>query len=258
MIYRELGRSGLQISLLSLGGVKFGRNTQVSYPHNFALPDDAQLRSLLDTAHRLGVNMLDTAPAYGDSEVRIGKLLPSSQDWCICTKVGEEFDGQRSHFNFSAAHCYFSIERSRQRLRREVLDLVLVHSDGNDLEIITHSGIMESLQKCKDQGKIRAFGISLKNIDVLPLVMHRCDVVMLEYALTLEPQQRQAINDALYATSAAGCGILIKKALASGHALTPLNHLRFAAAHPAINSVVVGTLNAQHLHDNVHAVCMNG
>ncbi|MNH46170.1 Aldo/keto reductase family protein [compost metagenome] len=56
--------------------------------------------------------------------------------WVIVSKVGEEFEDGRSRFDFSAAHTRFSIERSLKRLETDCIDLVLVHSDGNDLHIL--------------------------------------------------------------------------------------------------------------------------
>ena len=64
---RTLGRTDIAVSALGLGTVKLGRNRGVRYPQPFALPDDRAARALLDAARELGVNLLDTAPAYGAS-----------------------------------------------------------------------------------------------------------------------------------------------------------------------------------------------
>ncbi len=69
------------------------------------IPDAAAAANLIAFAKDLGINLLDTAPAYGNSEERLGQLLQGQRDdWIICTKVGEEFDNGASHFDFSAAH----------------------------------------------------------------------------------------------------------------------------------------------------------
>src|SRR5690606_39506858 len=73
-LHRPLGNTGLQASPLGLGTVKIGRNQGVKYPSGFDLPDDGQVRDLLALARGLGINLLDTAPAYGTSEERLGPL----------------------------------------------------------------------------------------------------------------------------------------------------------------------------------------
>src|SRR5690606_15619655 len=86
---RPLGQTGLTVSALGLGTVKFGRNTGVKYPRSFELPDRSAAANLLSLARDLGINLLDTAPAYGESEERLGELLQGQrQDWLICTKAG--------------------------------------------------------------------------------------------------------------------------------------------------------------------------
>ena len=118
MELRALGRTGLQVSPVGLGTVKFGRNQQVKYPRGFDLPDDAHLRDLLAVARELGINLLDTAPAYGSAEERLGALLDHADDWVIVTKVGEAFEHGASRFDFSAAGTRASVERSLRRVTK--------------------------------------------------------------------------------------------------------------------------------------------
>ena len=63
MEFVKLGNTGLQVSVLGLGTVKFGRSLGVKYPNPFAIPDDRQLLNILDCAADIGINLLDTAPA---------------------------------------------------------------------------------------------------------------------------------------------------------------------------------------------------
>src|SRR3546814_522817 len=129
-----------QVSPLGLGTVKLGRDQGVKYPNGFQIPDDDEARMLLKLARDLGINLIDTAPAYGRSEERLGPLLRGQrQDWVIVSKVGEEFSDGQSHHDFSAAHTRLSVERSLKRLETDYIDLVLVHSDGNDLAILNDS-----------------------------------------------------------------------------------------------------------------------
>ncbi len=165
---RELGSTGLSISALGLGTVKLGRNEGVKYPSEFTIPDDRAAADLLALARDLDINLIDTAPAYGNSEERLGALLQGQRgDWIICSKVGEEFCEGQSSFDFSPEHTRFSVERSLRRLGTEVIDIVLVHSDGNDARIIDEFGTLEALADLKQRGLIRAFGMSTKTVAVV-------------------------------------------------------------------------------------------
>ena len=97
-----LGSTGINISSLTLGTVKFGRNTNVKYPKKFDLPDIKTCGYLLDLAYDLGFNIIDTAPAYGLSEQIIGELLKTRkhQGWVICTKGGENYNTKTQLSNY--------------------------------------------------------------------------------------------------------------------------------------------------------------
>ncbi len=86
----------------------------------------------------------------------------------IVSKVGEEFDNGQSSHDFSAGHTRRSVERSLKRLETDFLDLVLVHSDGNDLAILNDAEVYQTLADLKREGKIRGFGFSGKTVATLP------------------------------------------------------------------------------------------
>jgi len=249
MQQRPLGNSGITVSALGLGTVKLGRNTSLRYPSAFTIPNRSEAAQLLDTAADLGINLLDTAPAYGSSEQLLGDILQGQREkWVLTTKVGESFDGSVSRFDFSAAAITASITRSLANLRTEVLDIVLIHSSGDDLAILEHSAALDCLQSLKAQGLIRAVGISHKTIaGGLRAIELGCDVIMA--TLNLAEQQQLAV---IAAAQQAGCGVLVKKALASGHAGSA--SLAFASTCEGVSSVVVGTINPQHLRANAEVV----
>lgn len=249
MIMRPLGRSGLEASLLALGTVKIGRNTAVRYPRPFDLPDDDAVVALLDEAAALGINLIDTAPAYGDSEARLGQLLPRSRgNFLLATKVGEEFDGATSHYDFSTESIRRSVHRSLDRLGRSRLDIVCIHSDGNDRRILESGDCLATLRSLKSQGLIRAIGLSAKSSDgVLAAIEFGLDVVM----ATLNPAWRDELP-AIAEAGNAGIGVLVKKAMASGHASSEA--LDWVARQRGVSCIVTGTINPQHLRENAAAV----
>lgn len=245
--YRTLGESDILVSPIGLGSVKFGRNTGVKYPEAFAIPDDDDLKTLLDLARELGINYLDTAPAYADSETKLGKLLAHSRDyWCISTKVGEYYQSGRSHYDFSAAATQTSIEASLKNLRTDVLDLVFVHSDGDDERVITQTDVLESLQNLKDKGLIKLIGYSGKSETECLLAMNYVDIFM----ITLNEQDQSQVP-LIQACQQYNKGVVIKKALASGYSTDTNAALNFAVNFPGVTSVIVGTINPDHLKENV-------
>lgn len=250
-LHRPLGNTGLIVSPLGLGTVKLGRDQGVKYPNGFTIPDDAAARALLDQARALGINLIDTAPAYGVSEQRLGPLLRGQrEDWVIVSKVGEEFDSGQSRFDFSPAHTRLSVERSLQRLETDRIDLVLVHSDGNDVAILRDSGVYETLAELKREGKLRAFGLSGKTVEGGLLALERGDCAMVTYNLAELGEQAVLDHAATH-----GKGILIKKALASGHAVLagedPVRaSFELVFGHPGVTAAIVGTINPQHLAAN--------
>lgn len=243
---RALGNTGLEVPLLSLGTVKFGRNTGVKYPSGFELPSDKEIVRLLEIARDAGMNLIDTAPAYGTSETRLGRLLPGSRDdWLICTKAGESFKEHRSGYDFSGTAIEASVRQSLVNLRTDYLDMVLIHSDGADLDILNGTDAVESLTRLKDQGLIRLIGMSTKTVAGGLLALDSCDVLMVTCNL-----QEQSQLPVIHAAADAGRGILVKKALASGHADAAAS-LAFVLDEPGVHSVIVGTINPNHLQDNI-------
>lgn len=254
--HRALGNTGLTVSPLGLGTVKLGRDQGVKYPTGFTIPGDDEARLLLAQARDLGINLIDTAPAYGCSEERLGPLLRGQRDaWVIVSKVGEEFESGQSRFDFSAAHTRRSVERSLQRLQTDRLEMVLVHSDGNDLDILEHCEVYQTLAALKQEGKILAFGLSGKTAAGGLKALEQGDCAMVTYNLK-EQHERPVID---YAATH-GKAILVKKALASGHVclapgVDPVRaSFELLFSHPGVSSAIVGTINPLHLTHNAATV----
>jgi len=252
---RPLGKTGIEVSALGLGTVKLGRDQGVKYPCDFSIPDDSSARELLSQARGLGINLIDTAPAYGSSEERLGVLLKGQrEDWIICSKVGEEFDKGQSHFDFTAEHTRYSVQRSLQRLATDRIDIVLVHSDGNDMAIIEQLGTLQVLAELKKEGLIRAFGVSSKTVEGGLAAAAASDVVMLTY--NLDQKEEQPVLDAC---ARLNTGALIKKALASGHLADNYSDpvqasMDLVFGHPGTSAAIIGTITPAHLENNVAAV----
>ncbi len=252
---RCLGQTGILVSPLGLGTVKLGRDQQVKYPYAFKIPDDQQVQHLLATAAELGINVIDTAPAYGHSEERLGKLLAQRQQWVIVSKVGEAFENGQSHFDFSAQKTRTTIENSLRKLKTDYLDVVLVHSDGNDQKIIEDEEVIDCLFQLKQKGYIRAVGMSGKTTHGGLWTVEHMDVVM-----ATRNEQDHTDDAVLDRALELKKGVIIKKGLQSGHADRKAGGSGIATAieyvfsHPAVSSLITGTINPDHLRENAQQV----
>ena len=252
---RKLGSTGIDISVIGLGTVKLGRDQAVKYPTGFTIPNDDEVRNLLSLTQDLGINFIDTAPAYGNSEERLGQLMTNPNDWVIMTKVGEIFENGKSSFDFSAKHTRMSVERSLKRLKRDSLDLVLVHSNGDDMHIINNEGALEELDKLKSEGLIQSYGMSTKTVEGGMWVVENTDVVM----ATLNLSESKDVG-VIQRAAELNKGVVIKKGLQSGHAdksaggggvESAFEHI---FSHQGVSSVIVGTINPKHLKQNIDVV----
>lgn len=245
----QLGLTDLSISPIGLGTVKFGRNQGVKYPEGFDIPEEDELAELLSLAKSLGINTLDTAPAYGTSEERLGRLLQGQRDdWVIIGKAGEEFENGESSYNFTPDHFEISLERSLKRLNVNHIDALLIHSDGSDTEILQNDALIRKLHDFKAQGMIKAHGASTKTVEGGKLALDLLDMVMAMH----NPEYTEEKEVLDYADEM-GKGVLLKKVFASGHSATPEESLRFVFDHPGTSAAIIGTINPEHLKQNVEA-----
>jgi aryl-alcohol dehydrogenase-like predicted oxidoreductase len=244
MVRRQLGRTGLTVSSVALGTTKLGRNTGVKYPVDFALPSDQEVAALLESAYQLGVNLIDTAPAYGESERRLGPFIENHRDEIVlCTKCGEQYLNGRSVYDFSAQAILASVEQSLRRLRTDHVDILLLHSDGHDVDILTQTDAIDTLSRLKKSGKIRAAGISAKTKAGILEASRTLDVIMAPFS-----QKESSLAEALAEVQGRGLGVLAIKGLFSGH-LEAGPAIAFVLRQPFIDTLVVGTIDPAHLKE---------
>ena len=116
---RRLGR--FEVSVVGLGSNNFGTT--------FATPVDARgTRQVADAALEAGVNLIDTADVYGDSEAYLGEALRGRRDdVVVATKFGGQFGPDPSHRGASAQWITQAVEGSLQRLQTDRIDLYQLH-----------------------------------------------------------------------------------------------------------------------------------
>ena len=226
------------------GTVKLGRDTQLKTPAH-TLPSDAEAETLIRQMTELGIRAFDTAPAYGSSEIRLGAAPNHSIN--ISTKVGEIHQHGQSHFDFSAEAVTQSLKRSQQRLKREHLDLVYLHAPNNDLDILKHTEAWTTLLDAQHAGIIKQVGLSGKSTAAAKWAFdHHADALMVPWN-----RQDQSHAEILDEAAARSIKIFVKKGLNSGQ-LPAAASLQWMLEDPRIHAVVVGSLNPEHMHQNLN------
>jgi aryl-alcohol dehydrogenase-like predicted oxidoreductase len=157
MEYRQLGNSGLMVSVLTMGTMTFGGKG------NFAKVGDVSaddVRRLIDMVADAGVNLLDTANVYslGRSEEMIGEAMPKRKPgMLIATKARFAMGSGPNDRGASRAHLIEACEASLKRLRTDVIDLYQLHQwDG----LTPLEETMEALDSLVRAGKVRYIGCS--------------------------------------------------------------------------------------------------
>jgi len=172
---RTLGKTGLQLPILSFGASSLGAE--------FRGIDIQEAMRAVRVALDCGMNLVDTSPFYGRgmSEVLLGVVLQDvpRDSYLLSSKLGRYDVG---HFDFSARRVVESVDVSLKRMRTDHLDLCLCH----DLEFVEMSQIVEetlpALRKLQAQGKVRFVGVSGYPMKMFRYVLERAPIdVLLSY-----------------------------------------------------------------------------
>ncbi|GAA2600965.1 aldo/keto reductase [Winogradskya consettensis] len=157
MEYRQLGRSGLRISVLTMGTMTFGGKG------NFAMvgsTDVAEARRQVDQCLDAGINIIDTADVYSDglSEEIVGEVLDGRRDdVLVATKVRMPMGSGPNDAGLSRHHIVAGCEASLRRLRTDHIDLYQVHEWDGQTPL---EETLEALDLLVQQGKVRYVGAS--------------------------------------------------------------------------------------------------
>lgn len=206
MNYRQLGKTDLRISELSFGtwaiGGAWGK-----------LNDKEALRAL-ERAMDEGVNFFDTADVYGDghSEELLAKATKGKEDSIhIATKfcrAGDIHDPETYSLERVMEYC----EDSLRRLNRNQIDLYQIHCP--PMEILQDGRVFEALEKLKEQGKIRYYGVSVETVEEGLYCLEHTNISSLQVIFNIFRQK--PLEGLFQRAHENGVGILARVPLASG------------------------------------------
>lgn len=207
MNYRTLGKTGFEISEVSLGtwqlGGKWGQGMD---------PEIAQ--NTLEEAFANGVNFIDTADVYKDtqSEIEVGKAIrKADQRIYVATKCGRQISPHTNE-NYTPEVLRGYVEDSLKRLNVEVLDLIQLHCPPT--EVYYRPEIFGEFEKMKDEGKILNLGVSIEKVEEGLKAIEYNNVTTLQVIYNMF---RQRPHEELFPKAAKNnVGIIVRVPLASG------------------------------------------
>ena len=280
MDYRPLGRTGLNVSRLSLGGSALGR---VETPEA-----EAEGHRAVHAALDLGINLIDTSPYYGATraETVLGRALRGVRRdrYLLATKVGRY--GWRD-FDFSAARVTRSFEESCARLGVETIDLLQCHDiEFGDLRQVA-TETLPALAKLRAAGRIRHIGITGLPLAIYPAVLDAvpagavdtilsyCHYMLSDDSLSGLLPGLRARGIGVINAAPTGMGLLTEAGPPAWHFATPgviagcrravefcraegvdivKLCIQFSTGNPDIATTLVGTANSAEIRSNVAAL----
>ncbi len=284
MDYRRLGRTELHVPALALGTVELGLDYGIAVPGEFGRPAEAEAIRLVHSALDSGMNLIDTARAYGESEAVLGRALRGRRaEVVLATKVRtQRDDGTTPAGPELRQHMQASLETSLRLLQTDYVDIWQVHNV--DTALLAQRELLgQVFAEARSSGKARAIGGSTYGVEMPMTAIESGLFDMLQVTYSVLDQR---LSDQLLPTAAErDIGIVVRSILLKG-ALTArgdylpdhLAELRersrqfrelvtysdlgispvqvavaFGLAHPQIHSVLVGVRSEQELREALSA-----
>lgn len=270
MEYRTLGKTGLRVSEVGYGAAQIG---------NINMPED-RVEEVLNAVLEAGINFIDTAAMYGQSEARIGKFISRRRDeFILATKCGDyvgETDGQYHIVrDYSRDGILRTIDQSRKKLNLDMIDIVQFHGlpDPDDDEVA-----FEALLDARERGWTRFVGVSADgNAAAAAALRWPLDTQEFTYNILYQ----ESADNLMPALKSQGMGTIIKRPISNAvwqqkerpegdymggpwdrAQSIPLAELagempilefvlRFTLSHPDVCTAIIGSTNPDHIRANV-------
>lgn len=269
MQQQALGKTGLTVSRLGVGLAEIG--------FELSFEQEQEASQVLNTALDNGITFLDTAACYGISEELIGRTVSQRRsEFVLASKCGHVAGGYQGEA-WTRQTVRDSIERSLQRMKTDVIDLMQLHSCG--IDVLEKGEVIDELQIARAAGKVRFIGYSGDNEAAAWAVNSgQFDTLQTSFNLVDQHARTQLFDQ----VKAQQMGLIIKRPIANGAWRAngvPTNYsaeyyrragimqqdgplpgaadnpiwlaLSFALAHDAVDTAIVGTRNPAHMRSNI-------
>lgn len=190
---RRFGKTDMLVSVLGFGGAEIG----------YEKTEEGTVGKLLNAALDAGLNVVDTAECYLDSEVQIGAAIAHRRkDFYLFTKCGHFAEPGSQGSSWSKQALLNSVERSLKRLKTDAVDLLQLHSCS--LDELKKGEVIEALEQAKREGKTRYIGYSgdseaaryaveCGRFDALQTSINICDQECIDLTLGLAKQKELGV-----------------------------------------------------------------
>lgn len=262
---RKFGKTGIEVSVLGFGAMHLG-NAKI---------DDAIADRMLNEVLDLGINLIDTARAYGKSERQIGQFISHRRnEFILSTKVGYDVQWQP---DWSYEAVVGGIDQALKLMKTDYIDIVHLHSCSMD--ILRQGDVIRGLEQKKKEGKVRFIAYSGEN-DALKLAVSSGKFDSIQVSVNICDQR--IIDDPLPEAVEQGLGVIAKRPVANApwrFSSPPVGHysaeywhrlnkmgidrdgmdwlelaLRFSAYTPGVSTCIAGTTNSDHLKENIRTL----
>ena len=273
---QKLGKTGLIATQLGFGAMEIrGGKTWGGREVT-----EEQVENIINAVLDAGINFIDTSPDYGLSEDFIGKYISNRRDeFYLATKCGchmvDKGDVVETSHIWQPKQLEENIESSLRRMKVDYVDVWQLHNP--TVEDFEKGNLLETMQKIKDSGKVRFIGVSSTSPNIEKFIsLNVFDTFQIPYSA-----MNRGHEDAISLAAKAGGGTIIRGGVAQGEPgksgvsteemwgnwnkanldglLEPGQSrtdfmLRFTISHPDMHTTIVGTLNPEHLAENLRAM----
>lgn len=241
---RPLGRTGYDVTIVSLGGVKYNQRSE------------AHAVEVVNRAIDLGINYIDTAHGYSDSERKIGLVLKDRRDEVfLATKsTRRDRDGMRRE-----------IEQSFERLQTDRLDLVQIHdlhTEEQLAQVTGPDGALRTIEEYREAGSVRFIGVTGHRYPGLlakALREYPFDTILVSLG-AMQAAVRPFYDTVMPVARERGVGVVGMKVMAHGwfgEAGLAEDALRFVMGRDGVATALVGVDDVEQLEQNVRVAREN-
>jgi aryl-alcohol dehydrogenase-like predicted oxidoreductase len=233
---RELGKTGLKVTILGLGCAQIGAL------RNFKLAVE-----IIETAIDLGINYIDTASTYGDAEEKVGEVMKSRRNEVVLATKTLQRDKESS---------WREINTSIERLKTDYVDILQIHSVNTMAEldkITSKNGSLYSVIKAKEQGLCKHIGITgHTRPEVIKEALNRFDFETVLVPLSSVDKLLNDFGDVIFPVAKKkNVGVIAMKVLSDGRVTDFVeDSLRYVFSLP-ISTAIVGVKSIAELKQNV-------